>query len=1332
MKNKSTSETGIFNPRVFVAFALVSAGLFLTLFSFASTPPSGTLTDTSGPITYTAGPFFQANQSPVFEVDSGPRCDQQGFPCDTYKLTLKVPSGYAASHPKAVVRATMSWTDAGSGQAHYDIYIFKTPRNDCNPNDCTQPDGSEQADSQASSFLGPRNPQVAYVAVTSDTQTYTVMIIPNTPSGETVKVVIDLLPGTDGALTAGFGGPDPTTPGVPRYMNFYAPAGTSAQPSSGEFNIGYNPATGRIMTMNSGPVWRITPPELLKPAQPECCEGLWEDKSTVSANTGLDPILWTDQMTGRTFVSNSTAGANAVYGYSDNDGDSWTEGGVSPPNGGADHETIGSGPYPASVPLGNDAVNKGRAVYYCSQDVVGPASCQRSDDFGASYGPGVFAYNGQGASVPNGSCGGLHGHLHVAPDGTVWLPVSQCLNTSGSNTQGGAFSTDAGNTWTEFKVPNGFSQKDGADPSIGIDSDGVIYFAYVRNEPVATNQPPEGHAHVAVGKRNADNTVSWLNDTDVGATHGIKNAAEIEAVGGSSGRAGVGFLGTDLTGDYEQLSFPGQWYAFIATTYDQGKTWVTVNATPNDPVQNHTGVWQQGGAQTDRNLLDFNEITVDKNGRVLFGYSDGCVTIGCIGGTAPNDFVAFQRVARQTGGKSLFASFDASTDTTAPILAKAPCLSGVRNVTGSQLTWKVPDNGGSEIVEYFIYRGTTAGGEDLVTPIGRVAGDRTTYTDATADPTVKDYFYEVRAVTTISGGLAFGAISNEVDLKVTPITVPPVAFSCSGINVVLDAAGDAHDPAPNAGLANTDQADITAISFSADAAKKTLTTKLTIKNLSSTPSAGTDSTIYWVTWTGPNNQLYATRHVEPDPAGTSYTYGQWDGSSGFVSGTTHSTTGTVTPGPNGTITVDVALADVGNPTIPVAAPNSTPAVRNPYGIVFGGEGFNGAGLFFTAPMDRAPDTGSGQSWAVCLPPNAAPTAILTATPDHGPAPLTVTLDGSHSTDPDAGDTIASYTFDFGDGLSPVTQSSPTVSHTYSAPGEYPARLKVTDSRGLISTNTAVFPIEVNAALRNISTRGSVQTGDNVMIGGFIVTGTSPRQILLRGLGPSVKSNGQPVPGSLQDPTIELHDTSKLIATNDNWKTDDATGQSQQAAIQNTGAAPGDDRESALVRTLDPGSYTVILRGKNNTTGIGLIEAYDLDPFSNSKLANISTRGLVLTGDNVMIAGFVAGPPNAAPTGIVIRGIGPSLSNSGVSSPLADPTLELHDANGAKVKTNDNWKIDDASGQSQQSDIEATGLAPTADAESAILTDVAPGVYTAVLAGKNNGSGVGLVEIYNIH
>lgn len=1285
----------------------------LGLVSFAATPPSGTLTDTSAPVHYTAGPFTQANQSPVFEVDSGPRCGS-GFPCDIFKLTVQLPSGYATAHPKAAVRFKMSWTDTGSGQSNYDIFIWKTPRNDCSPTDCSAPDGGEQADAQAATG---HNPETTYVAVTTDTQTYTVMIVPNTPTGETVNVVIDLLPGTNGALAADFGGPDPTTPGVPRFMNFVAPSGTTADPSSGEFNIGYNPATGRILTMNSGPVWRITPPELFKPAKPECCEGLWEDKSATTTSTGLDPILWTDRATGRTFVANSTAGANAVYAYTDDDGETYTEGGASPPNGGADHETIGSGPYPAALSALSTPVNHGEAVYYCSQDVVGPASCQRSDTLGASYGPGVFAYNGQGSSIPGGTdCGGLHGHLHVAPDGTVWLPVSQCAGL-----QGGAFSTDAGVTWTEFKVPNGFSQQEGADPSIAIDSDGTIYFAYVRNEPVGVNQPPEGHARVAVGKLDlASNTINWLNDTDIGATHGIKNAAEIEAVGGSSGRAGVGFLGTNLTGDYQQLSFPGEWYAFIATTYDQGKTWVTVNATPNDPVQSHTGIWQQGGAQTDRNLLDFNEITIDKNGRVLFGYSDGCVTTGCIGGTAPNDFVAFQRVARQTGGKSLLASFDTNTDTTVAVLPKAPCLSGTRDITASYLSWKAPDNGGSDIIKYFIYRGTTSGGEDLVTPIGQTPGAKTTFTDASANPTVTDYFYVVKAITAIG----MGSVSNEVDLKVAASIAPPAAFSCSGVNVVTDAAGDAHNPAPG-NQGPTDQADITAISFSFNAAAKTLTTKLTLANLSSTPSPGTTNTIYWVAWTGPNGTQYATRVVQPDPAGTTYTYGQFDGSSGFVSGTTSSTTGTFNPGVNGTITVDVPLSAVGNPQLPVTDLSAIPAVRQPFGLTFAGEGVLGSGLFFTSPMDRGPNTGGGQSWAVCLPANAPPLAILTATPAHGPAPLTVTLDGSGSSDPDAGDTIASYTFDFGDGSSPVTQASPTITHTYNSAGEYPARLSVTDSRGLVSTNTATAIVEVDAVLRNLSTRGNVQTGDNVLIGGIIiVAGPDPRQILIRAIGPSLSKSG--VAGSLQDPTLELHDGSgQVIATNDNWKIDDKTGQSQQTMIEGTGLPPQDDRESAIFKSLPPGQYTAIVRGKGTTTGLAVVEAYDIDPFARSKLGNISTRGLVGTGDNVMIGGFIVGPQNAAPATVLIRGLGPSLTSSGVPNALQDPTLELHDGNGNKLRVNDNWK------DTQQNDIQNTGLPPSDNRESAILTDVAPGNYTVILAGNGGTSGNGLVEIYNL-
>src|SRR5213592_4612998 len=519
MRKNPVSPSGLFNPRALIAFSLSSVGALLAMFSLAATPTSGTLTDTSGPLSYTAGPFFVANPTPILFVDQGPECSGSAQPCDDFALTVTLPAGYAAAHPNAAVKVTLAWNDAGSRASDYDLYIYKGTVHNT--------DGSQAADYQSASSA---NPEIASISPLSDgTSQYTVKVVPYTPTGESVHVTIELLPGSCSGGTTGFGGPDPTTPGVPRYQNYYAPAGTSAESSDGEFNIGFNPHSGRIMTMNIGPIWRLTPPERLNPAKPECCEALWEDKSNITTNTGLDPILWTDQKTGRTFSSNSTVGANAVYGYTDNDGDSWVPFGIAAPNGGADHETIGSGPYPASLSALRTPVNQGEAVYYCSQDIVGPASCYRSDTLGASYGPSVLAYNGQGPGVPGGTCGGLHGHIHVAPDGTAWLPVNQC-----SGLQGGVFSTDGGTTWNTFTVPNAISQTQGADPSIAIDSDSTIYYSSVNNEPVAAGNPPEGHARVVVGHR-VGNTVNWTNYFDIGASHGIKNAAEIEAVGGSSG-----------------------------------------------------------------------------------------------------------------------------------------------------------------------------------------------------------------------------------------------------------------------------------------------------------------------------------------------------------------------------------------------------------------------------------------------------------------------------------------------------------------------------------------------------------------------------------------------------------------------------------------------------------------------------------------------------------------------------------------------------------------------------------------------------------------------------
>jgi hypothetical protein len=257
---------------------------------------------------------------------------------------------------------------------------------------------------------------------------------------------------------------------------------------------------------------------------------------------------------------------------------------------------------------------------------------------------------------------------------------------------------------------------------------------------------------------------------------------------------------------------------------------------------------------------------------------------------------------------------------------------------------------------------------------------------------------------------------------------------------------------------------------------------------------------------------------------------------------------------------------------------------------------------------------------------------------------------------------------------------------------------------------------------NISTRLLVQTGDNVGIGGFIINGTDPKKVILRAIGPSLTAHG--VPGALRDPTLELHDhTGAIIAFNDNWR------DTQQSVIQATGLAPVDIRESAIVQTLAPAAYTAIVRGSGGTSGVALIEAYDLDPSGNSKLANISTRGFVGTGDDVMIGGFIVGGGlgvnGAGSEEVVVRGIGPSLTRAGVPNALQDPTLELHDGNGALIASNDNWRA------TQQSEIQATGLAPSDDRESAILATLVQGNYTVILRGKNNTTGVGLVEVYKV-
>ena len=277
----------------------------------------------------------------------------------------------------------------------------------------------------------------------------------------------------------------------------------------------------------------------------------------------------------------------------------------------------------------------------------------------------------------------------------------------------------------------------------------------------------------------------------------------------------------------------------------------------------------------------------------------------------------------------------------------------------------------------------------------------------------------------------------------------------------------------------------------------------------------------------------------------------------------------------------------------------------------------------------------------------------------------------------------------------------------------------------VGSSAFTIPAPPREVAANIATRLPVGTGQSVLIGGFIIQGSGPKRVLVRGVGPSLNSI---LPGALQDPSLELRDASgALLASNDNWRTTQLGGiltSDQSFDILGTGIAPAQDAEPAVLATLNPGAYTGIVRGTNNTTGIALVEVYDLDSVPAATLANISTRGFVQGGNDVMIGGFIL-QGGVGSTQVVLRAIGPSLAGAGITNPLTDPNLELHDGNGATIISNDDWK-----NSPDATTLQGLGLQPSNDAESAIYQNALPrGAYTAIVRGKNGESGVGVLEAY---
>jgi hypothetical protein len=582
--------------------------------------------------------------------------------------------------------------------------------------------------------------------------------------------------------------------GSPRFFTYMSPAGVAD--SAGEPSIGSNWTRETIFTnhningtTNSIPNGGSTLyfggflPAMLKVTFSDCSSpagALWEQKPLLSANTPRaagDPILFTDSITGRTFVAQleGLTPAGATIDITDDDGDTFTPSdGVVPSD--VDHETLGGGPYHSPIPNGVNPLYP-NAVYYASQSVA-EARCLRSDTGGLLFSQ---------ASAPMFSaatCDGLHGHVKVSPStapdaGTVYVPDKACGTVPFLN--GGnaavAFSEDNGITWTVSEIPDGAAEGEW-DPSVGIASDGTIYEGY---------QDINGHAKIAVGHHTpgttgVPGTITWSTSVDVGAQLGLNNITFPAVVAGDPHRATFAFYGTttadgpgeDHTGgaNNDPTLFTGVWYLFTASTFDGGQTWTTQNITPDDPIQR--GPICGGG--TCRNLLDFFGATIDKEGRVLVGYDDGCVTAGCISG-GPNDYTAKAAIARQSGGQRMFAAFDPIE----PAVPGAPAVSGNLNAanTAATLSWTAPDNGGSPITGYNIYRRVGAGTFTLLATV-TVPG----YTDSGFTP--GDVYH-----VTASNAQGEGPYCPDV---IPLVVVAPNPCALPGVLAIDDNDGDA---APN-------------------------------------------------------------------------------------------------------------------------------------------------------------------------------------------------------------------------------------------------------------------------------------------------------------------------------------------------------------------------------------------------------------------------------------------------------------------------------------------------------------------------------------------------------
>lgn len=773
--------------RQYSALSLILAAF--VIISFAFVQHSRSASPASGSISSTGAPLLWTGAAAVGVAPDETACIE-GVNCDTYTVTLTgTPASWAGK--KALI--TISWPFS---EDDFDVFVHKGSNS------------GPLVGSAANGGAGPETVEIDPTNVSVGTGVFTVRVV------YFLAVPLDSYSGkieVTGAVPTPTPTPSPTatpTPGVagaPRFFHYYPAPGVATDAGEPSIGINWNTenlarapwqtfmnttrATNAQNTIFNGGTSNYYGgflPFMLRATFDDCSSpaGVQFDEMPVTLPAAPrvfgDPILFTDHITGRTFVSQElgvTPGGSTME-FTDDDGETFTPSTGGAPSG-VDHQTVGGGPFHEPLPPG---LIYPHAVYYASQ-YIATATAELSLDGGVTF-------PAQNAMFTASDCAGLHGHLKVAEDGTAYVPDKACSPAGVPFVFGGnpavVVSENNGVTWTVRTVPGAASDAGVDDASVGVsicppatasgtgtpipcDKAGrsdTIYLGFMYD----TGRPGVAVSH--------DAGVTWPIVKDLSTISSIKHIAFPEMVVGDPDRATFSFFGTETQGDYSAPEFPGVWYLYTASTFDGGNTWTIQNLTPNDPIQ-RGGICGDG---TCRNLLDFFDIQLDKQGRVMIAGEDGCID-GCVNGGS-NSFTAKAFITRQAGGKRMFSVFDPVE----PALPKAPRLTGFVDAgnTAVTMSWTPPDNSGSPITGYHVFRSSVQGGPGgsyaSLTPIATVTEPN--FVDTTFPPGPK--YYVVTAINAIGEGPFCNELAPVVDDGPTRCDLP-------GLLVSNDVAADGSD-----------------------------------------------------------------------------------------------------------------------------------------------------------------------------------------------------------------------------------------------------------------------------------------------------------------------------------------------------------------------------------------------------------------------------------------------------------------------------------------------------------------------------------------------------------